>query len=90
MTEQTNDNTTNECKGFSLFNDIEDSDLRNRNRAVVLANIADSTSKAKKISPNGMGLILCYFSKIDKTERKDVMSRFVTIMQERGYVLTTA
>lgn len=88
MTEQTTANLINEYKGFCLFNDIEDAALRIRNRAVVLANIADSTSKNKKISPNGMGLILGYFSNVPKEERKDVMTSFITAMKERGYELT--
>ena len=93
MTEEINntqDKATNEYKGFGLFNDVEDVVLRTYNRARVLTNIADSTSKERKISANGMGLILGYFSKIPKEERKGVMEQFVIAMKEQGYVLTAA
>lgn len=88
MTEQTITNTTNdEYKGFSLFNDIEDSALRIRNRAVVLANMAEGSAKNKKIGPNGMGLIIGYFDKIQREERKAVMEQFIVYMKERGFEL---
>jgi len=90
MTEQTNGNTTNEYKGFCLFNDIEDTDLRIRNRAVVMANIAEANSKERKISANGMGLIMGYFNNVVKEERNQTLTKFVEFMKERGYVVTVA
>lgn len=87
MTEQTITNPTNEYKGFSLFFDIDDATLRNRNQAVVLANMAETSSKNRKISANGMGLIIGYFDKIPKEERKSVYDQFLQFMKERGFVL---
>lgn len=90
MTEQTNTVATNdEYKGFSLFSDIEDLSLRTRNRSVVLANIAEGSSKNHKISPNGMALIIGYFDKLPKGERKSVMEQFIVNMKERGFELQT-
>ena len=74
-----------EYKGFSLFFDIEDSSLRSRNQAVVLANMAESNSKNRKISPNGAGLIIGYFDKIPKEERETVYDNFVVEMKARGF-----
>lgn len=74
-----------EYKGFSLFFDIEDSELRSRNQAVVLANMAESNSKNRKISPNGAGLIIGYFDRIPKEERKTVYDKFVSEMKTRGF-----
>lgn len=74
-----------EYKGFSLFFDIEDSELRSRNQAVVLANMAESNSKNRKISPNGAGLIIGYFDRIPKEERKTVYDKFVSEMKSRGF-----
>lgn len=76
-------------KGFALFNDVEDIALRNRNRAVVLCNIAiDHTKKAtKRISPRGAGLVLGYFNSIPADDRKDVEERFKQRMLESGYAL---
>lgn len=80
---------TNEFKGFSLFNDITDVALRNRNRAVVLANMADAHQRNRKINPKGFALILGYFQEIPEQERNDVKERFATTMKERGYVITS-
>lgn len=90
MTEQTIANPTNEYKGFSLFFDIEDAALRSRNQAVVLANMAETSSKNRKISPGGMGLIIGYFDKIPKEERKSVYDQFLQFMKERGFEQQTA
>lgn len=82
-----NENKNNSCeyKGFSLFFDIEDAALRSRNQAVVLANMAETSSKNRKISANGMGLIIGYFDKIPKEERKSVYDQFIQFMKERGF-----
>ena len=74
-----------EYKGFSLFFDIEDSALRSRNQAAVLANMAESNSKNRRITPNGAGLIIGYFDKIPKEERKTVYDKFVVEMKARGF-----
>lgn len=79
---------TNEYKGFSLFNDIEDNDLRTRNQAVVLTNISEAHSRNRKISDNGMGLIIGYFDKVNKDDRKTVMEKYIQFMKERGFELT--
>lgn len=77
----------NEYKGYSLFNDIDDVTLRNRNRGVVLANIAEGNTKDKKVSPKGASLILGYFSNILPAERRSVQDCFVESMRSKGYVL---
>lgn len=74
-----------EYKGFSLFFDIEDNALRSRNQAVVLANMAESNSKNRRITPNGAGLIIGYFDRIPKEERKTVYDKFVVEMKARGF-----
>ena len=77
-------------KGFELFNDIEDDALRNRNRSVVLANIAENHTRNRLISPNGAALILGYFGCVPIEERRTVQDGFVQSMKERGFVLATA
>lgn len=74
-------------KGYSLFNDIEDSELRNRNRAVILANIAQDSTKNRIISAKGASLILGYFGLVPPEERADVQARFAKNMADRGYAL---
>jgi len=78
----------NEFKGFSLFNDIEDEALRTRNRAVVLANIAeDHKTKEKRINPRGAALMLGYFASIPAEQRKGVSARFAEEMTSRGFAI---
>lgn len=78
----------NEYKGYSLFNDIGDVNLRARNRAVVLSNIAEEyTNKEKRISSKGASLILNYFLLIPQEERNSTKERFAETMLQRGYIL---
>lgn len=78
----------NEYKGYSLFNDIEDVELRSRNRAVTLANIAEShTNKEKRISAGGAALMIRYTDQIPVEERAVVVKKFTHFMKERGYAL---
>lgn len=78
----------NVFKGYDLFNDIEDENLRNRNRAIVLTNIAEDRTRNQKISPNGAALILGYFKNIPDADKKDVEARFKQEMKQRGYLIT--
>jgi hypothetical protein len=76
-------------KGFELFNDITDRILRNRNRAVVLANIAEDHSKNKLITPKAAGLILGYFKEVPNDEKAEVQEEFKKNMNLRGFKLAT-
>lgn len=76
-------------KGFELFEDIEDEALRNRNRAVVLSNIAEDHTRNRLVSPKGASLMLGYFQAIPQEERKVVRDLFESNMKERGYATLT-
>lgn len=79
-------NAQNEYKGFSLFNDVEDDLLRIRNRAVVLANMAeDNAEKVGKVSPRGASLIFGYFQLVPPHERIAVRDKFAEQMKARGF-----
>lgn len=75
----------NDFKGYSLFNDIEDAALRNRNRAVIMANIAEHNTKGNKITPKGASILIGYFNAIPKDEKLTVHEQFSKNMKERGY-----
>lgn len=81
------ENLMTQYKGFDTFEDIEDNTLRNRNRAVVLSNIAEDSSRNKKISPGGAGLIIGYFNVIPDADKREVKEMFVASMNERGFQL---
>lgn len=76
----------NEYRGFSLFNDVEDKELQLRNRAVVMSNIAEQYTTAKKITLKGASLVLGYFDCIPNEERKELQTKFEITMKERGFV----
>lgn len=77
----------NDYKGFCLFNDVEDEALKTRNRAVVLANIAESNIKDQRINAKGVALILGYFNQIPLAERAPVKEKFKADMIGRGFAL---
>jgi hypothetical protein len=79
--------TNSTYKGFELFKDITDRELRTRNQAVVLANIAEDNSKSRLISPKGASLILGYFQVVPEQDRDTVKSKFKENMIERGFRL---
>lgn len=76
---------SNTYQGFNLFNDIEDFDLRTRNRAVVLANIYEDNCKDGKVSGKGAVTIMNYFQKIPEGERGAVQTKFTEDMRLRGF-----
>lgn len=75
----------NMYKGYSLFNDVEDIALRNRNRAVIMSNIIEHNTHKMKITPKGAGLALGYFHCIPPEERKDVEQLFEQRIKDMGY-----
>lgn len=77
-----------QVQGYSLFNDVEDKDLRCRNRAVVMANIfEDNIDVASlKMKPSGAAVLIRYQQQIDEAERKQVHETLLEILEERGYV----
>ena len=77
----------NEYKGFSLFNEIQDKELRTRNRAVILANITeDNLTPNKRVTPKGAVLILGYFTCIPDEEKAEAEAACYKLMQERGFL----
>lgn len=80
-------NSENQFKGFSLFNDQEEP-LRTRNRAVVLANIAeDHRTRDKRIHPKGAALMLGYFAAIPQEQRPELNKKFAETMNQRGFAI---
>jgi len=76
----------NEFQGYTLFNDIEEAALRNRNRGVVMSNMAEFHMKDKKISPKGALLIIGYMKSVPEVDRISVMKEFSEQMEQRGFM----
>lgn len=75
-------------KGYSLFEDIEDRDLRIRNRAAVMANMyEDNPDAANKDSTSNKGalMIFGYMERIPAEERAETVVAFHKTMESRGY-----
>lgn len=73
-------------KGFPLFEEIQDTALRARNRAVIMANIVeDNLTKGKRVTPNGAALLLGYFESIPQDERQTSYLIFEQQLKERGF-----
>lgn len=79
------DATMNEFKGFSLFQDVEDFDLRIYNNARILTNISVDHSKGEKITPQGVSLVAGYFLALPVEERKPVVTKYLELMKKEGF-----
>lgn len=77
--------TNNEYKGYPLFNNIEDLELKSNNRANILANIFESRYVNGKISMAGTALIVGYVGNISEEERANTVEKFVETLKERGF-----
>ena len=53
----------------------------------MLANIAESNIKDRRINAKGAGLILGYFNQIPLAERNNVKDKFKADMIQRGFAL---
>lgn len=77
----------NEYKTISLFNDIEDRELRNRNRAVILANELERGFTRGKVTAKAAAFIMGYFANVPEDERKEVKDKFIEFAYDRGFVI---
>ena len=78
-------NKENEYKDFSLFNDIEDSTLRNRNRGVIMRNITQMGRTIDgKVKPEALQDVLGYMLAVPANERKEVLANYIEHCQADG------
>lgn len=77
---------TKTFKGYSLFNNVEDFDLKSHNRGVVIANIIEEHYDvvSNRVSTRGLSLILGYFNEIPALERKAAHSSLKSELTKRG------
>lgn len=76
----------NNFKGFSLFNEVEDSTMRAYNRArLMVSMMEDNVDKVtKKVTAKGSHLVLQYFAQIPENERVDATKQVELIFQKKG------
>ena len=78
---------SNEYRGHSLFNDVEDLSLRARNRAAVMVNIALYNHDGGDLSAIAANDLYQYFNLIAPSERKGVLQLFQDRLLEEGFVV---
>lgn len=74
-------------KGFTLFNDVTDAQLRNYNRSVIMSNIAEFNIKQEKITQKGASLIIGYFDLVPDEDKKQVYASFEERMKEKNFII---
>jgi len=76
-------------KGYALFSDVEDKELRIRNQATVLSNIYEDNpelSDKSSVSKRGALLLFGYMENVFPEDRNQVVIQFHETMKKRGYV----
>jgi len=74
-------------KGLHTFNSIEDSELRNRNRGVTMANLFEDNIKkgSRSVSQRGAAMILGYFAGVPEVDKKPTYQAYKQTMVQRGF-----
>lgn len=75
----------NDWEGYSLFNDIDDDNLRTDNQGTVLANILEDTMKDGMVSGKGRELALGYMENVFFLDREMAATKAKKFLEDRGY-----
>ena len=70
---------------YERFEDIKDSNLKARNRAIVMANIFEDNNKGEDITKEGAALLFGYFKSLPKVYLALTFEAFKSDMANRGY-----
>jgi len=70
---------------YTLFEEVEDRELRDRNRGVVMVNIYEDYCRDDKMSAAGVAALLGYFKQIPDDEQASAFVMFNTLIQQRGH-----
>lgn len=80
-------NQINEIQGYSLFNDVEDAEIRIFNRARSMKNIIlDNADKHRNVTLKGVALVATYQKAIPEEERSAVHNKLVELLQQKETV----
>lgn len=73
---------------YPMFEDIENDELRARNRGVIMANIYEdnATVNGNKLTMEGTKAIVKYFTRIPLDERHMAREAFQNSLTERGII----
>ena len=83
--QKTDTREVTECRGYSLFLDVEDEELRAKNRAVVLRNMLTSRPWNGKQLPSATASeVVRYFAKVPKEDRSVLFPVFRKLLEDEG------
>lgn len=69
--------------GYDLFMEVEDTDLRTRNRAVVLFNIYEDHTRNGMTNPEGLVQMMQYIQKLPEEDQPTVVSTLSLMLEPR-------
>lgn len=72
--------------GLDLFMEVEDQELRDRNRGMVMINLFEDNNKQGRLDPAGLSVILGYFAQLPPAERLGALEYFNAIAKSSGYL----
>jgi len=75
----------NNIEGYSLFNDIENFELRARNRAIIMANILEDNFYKNRVSRKGLMIVKKYLKCLPILEQDAATSYLTQVLKERGF-----
>jgi hypothetical protein len=73
-----------EYKGYDLFEEVDDADLRNRNRSICLYNMFQDDAVNGRCSARVVGDMVNYLRNLPIGDRSDTMSRLRLLMESGG------
>lgn len=74
---------------FNLFTDVEDEELKARNRAAIMSNIFEDHANAdgETLTPLGFSHLVGYFSKIPDDGKTAALEVFSVLCEKKGHGL---
>lgn len=79
------DEKVDNVDGYSLYNDIENLQLRCNNQGVALANILEDNMRNNKVSYEGVEFAKMYVDSVPEEHRMYVINKSKEVLLERGY-----
>lgn len=73
----------NEFQGYSLFNDVEDKELRTYNRARVMKTMMLDNQVDRNVTAQGVYKLMTYMDKIPEDERRAVYHKLEELLQQK-------
>ena len=72
---------------ITTFDKVENSVIRRRNQAMIMANLFEDNipNKKKVTSARGAALVIAYFLKVPNADKAKTYENYRSIMEDRGF-----